>query len=327
MTSMYARQNSDKLLVQSNIDDANPLGYDDLTFITVVSLFYLLNFAIMIVGTYSISKIARECKTLFKDTLSALQEFYWAAVIVCAIVNSVCIAFDFTINSIDDAGVYNTFLLKLPLLFLLLIIEPISICILIKDFKIKDSICCCSNRHVLRAIHTLALSHILWFLHRIGCSLIVAMFFTALAPAPTLAVLSLMYFVIIATVLYVASILHFVKTKSVCKLVALLMLYCCIVGCLVCITLLFNKLAENGLTSAGLGSVILSLVAPTVVFLITLKIKHHVEKEFATMKAVEQSSNTGPDLISNQSAEGIGEPDMISNSPVGEATPLLPKIN
>ena len=212
----------------------------------------------MIVGTYSISKIARECKTLFKDTLSALQEIYWAAVIVCAIVNSVCFAFDFSPN-ID---MYYSILLKLPLLLLLLIIEPISICILIKDFKIKDSICCCSNRHVLRAVHTLALSHILWFLHRIGCSLIVAMFFTALAPAQTLAVLSLMYFVIIATVLYVASILHFVKTKSVCKLVASLMLYCCIVGCLVCITLLFNKLAENGLTSAGLGSVILSLVAP-----------------------------------------------------------------
>ena len=165
----------------------------------------------------------------------------------------------------------------------------ISIWIIIKDFKVRDSVCCFTNRYVLRAIHTLAICHILWFLHRVGCSLLVAIFFIALAPAQTLAAISLIYFVIFCTILYVAFNIYYINKircctrqscKIGCKLFILFVLYLCILGSLICLTLLFNQLAENGLTSSGLGSVVLSLVAPTIVFIITLKLKHHLEKYF-----------------------------------------------
>ena len=56
-------------------------------------------------------------------------------------------------------------------------------------------------------------------------------------------------------------------------------------------TLLYVELSENGLTSSGLGSVILSLVAPTIVFLVTLKIKHQVEFYFKPSKSKDQPND------------------------------------
>ena len=79
--------------------------------------------------------------------------------------------------------------------------------------------------------------------------------------------------------------------KIACKLFTLFILYLCIVTTLVCLTLLFSELANNGLTSSGLGSVVLSLVAPTVVFIITLKLKHHLEKYFITATDEYESIN------------------------------------
>ena len=63
-----------------------------------------------------------------------------------------------------------------------------------------------------------------------------------------------------------------------CKLFAVFFAYCGIIGVLICFTLIFNEMVDNGLTSSGLGSVLLSLVAPTIVFMITLSLKGHVKK-------------------------------------------------
>ena len=49
---------------------------------------------------------------------------------------------------------------------------------------------------------------------------------------------------------------------------------------LVTLTLLFNELIKNGLPSSGLGSVIISLVTPTIVFIITLVLKQQLKKYF-----------------------------------------------
>ena len=74
-------------------------------------------------------------------------------------------------------------------------------------------------------------------------------------------------------------------TKQSCKidvtLFTFFVLYTCIIGFFVSLTHIFNRLADNGLTSSGLGSVVLSLVAPTIVFIITLQMKQYFMKHFS----------------------------------------------
>ena len=115
-----------------------------------------------------------------RASINQLDEFYWAAVIVFAALNTFCFGIYYVSeHSRDTLNLLYGWIL-MPVIFLL---EVIFIWIFIQDFKIKDSICCCSNRYVLRGIHALAICHILWFLHRVGCSMVVAILFVALAPA------------------------------------------------------------------------------------------------------------------------------------------------
>ena len=89
--------------------------------------------------------------------------------------------------------------------------------------------------------------------------------------------------------MYVAVNLHYIKEvkccqksscRLICKLIVFSSLYFLVVIFLVMLTLLFNELGNNGLTSSGLGSVMISLVAPTIVFIITLKLKQQLEIVF-----------------------------------------------
>ena len=308
-STKYERRDSDhhKVLVYSMPYTNND---QDTAIIMLVTLFCTLNFAFAIVAIYSISKLLKQsvfyCKRnsdLF--TTKELDSVYWATVLVCAIINIVC-----TVVTHCELG-FGT-VLQLPLKFLIFLIEIISIWF--KDFKIRDSICCFTNRYVLRAIHTLAICHILWFLHRVGCSLLVAIFFIALAPAQTLAAISLIYFVILCTIAYVAFNIHFINKmrcctkqscKIGCKLFTLFLLYTCIIGAVVSLTFIFNQLAKNGLTSSGLGSVVLSLVAPTIVFIITLQIKQYFMKHFSAANGSKLTSTLDGGESSLQASEGV----------------------
>ena len=244
-----------------------------------------MNFIITIVSVYSIPKLLTWCVSYSKRntnrlTLKDLSDLYWAIVIVCAIINIVCSVLTWTkINYLDYI------ISVIPLSISIFLIEMLSIWFAVRDFGII--LTCCSNHYVVRALHTLAVCHVVWFIHRVGCSLLVAIYFIALAPAQTMAAISLIYFVIFWTVIYVAVNLHYIKEvkccqKSscclICKLIVFSILYFLILIFLAMLTLIFNELGNNGLTSSGLGSVIISLVAPTIVFIITLTLKQQLEK-------------------------------------------------
>ena len=184
------------------------------------------------------------------------------------------------------------------------IIEVMCLLILSKDFKTTDSVCCFSHRHVLRVIHTLAWCQLVWFLHHVGCNLLVAIFFIAIAPAQTLAAITLLYSVLVCTVLFIAYNINSIRKyrrccKRKCKLFLAYIRYLCIIAFFTFLTLIFNDLAENGLTSSGLGSIVLLLVAPTVVFIITLKLKRqlaafssHLKRSLLILKIHQQTLTT-----------------------------------
>ena len=187
----------------------------------------------------------------------------------------------------------------------MIFVEIVSAWIIIgNDYvKVGSSFFCCSNRCMLKAIHVLAFCQVLWFLHRVGCNLLVSIFFIALAPTQTIAALLLIYFIIFCSILYVAYIIYTCMTvecqrkkatsnlKKIFKLTLVSVFYMLVIAFFIFFTLLYVELSENGLTSSGLGSVILSLVAPTIIFLVTLKIKHEVEFFFKPSKSKDQPNH------------------------------------
>lgn len=287
------RRDTDRMLVLSS--DSKPVDYildlhvTDLLIINVI-LFSTTNLVIAIMGIYYVPKILRQIMSYSERNNNnlfmkkELKELFWATVIVSAVVNIACSAFPYTYYHADNMPI-------LPIYLLFFVLEVISSWLSVNDLKIIDNFCGCSNRYWLRAIHTLAVCHILWFLHRVGCNLLIATFFIALAPTQTVAAICLIYFVIFSSILYLTVTFHyFGKIQGTCKsccsvfckICVLFVLYMLITGFITFLTLFFNELAQHGLTSSGLGSVILSLVAPTIVFIITLRLKKHVEKYFST---------------------------------------------
>ena len=268
-----------------------------------------MNLTITIVGLFGASKLLKQIgsycdesnPTIWKNIIIAT---YWSTGLVCGIVHIGCNCgcLYIIIGSLcgvpyvrDNFLYYYDIQASIPLAFILavcVIIEPLSSFLIVKDFKLRDSkLCCCNNckGHVVRVIHTIVICNILWFLHRVGCGLLVAIFFIALAPAQTLGVISLIFFVIVCTIAYVAYNIYYINKMKCCtkeswktagELFILFVLYLCIVITLVCLTILFSELAVNGLTASGLGSIVLSLVAPTIVFIFTLQLKPYLEKLF-----------------------------------------------
>ena len=290
------KKDTDSMIVSKNYDFAPEAKNSGFKLILLCSM----NLIITIVSVYSIPKLLTWCVSYSKGntnrlTMKDLSELYWAIVIVCAIINIVCTI----LTCIETHTNAPLIIIRLVTTTFTFIIELISIWFAVKDFEVTFSTCC-SNRYVVRVLHTLAVCQILWFLHRVGCSLLVAIYFIALAPAQTMAAISLMYFVIFWTVMYVTVNLHYIKEvkccqKSscclICKLFIFSILYFLVVIFLVMLTLLFNELGNNGLTSSGLGSVIISLVAPTIVFIITLKLRKQLEEYFTKNSNEDEGDN------------------------------------
>ena len=266
-------------------------------------LYYAVNLTITIVGIFSASKLVKQIGSYCNEESNSITRkkvinaAYWSTVLVCGITNTYCLGWWLTLISGSLSNLYYYYdyyyniqaSIPLALTSAVYIVEFVSILIIVKDFKLRNSTCCCTKGCIVRVIHTLAICNILWFLHRVGCGLLVAIFFIALAPAQTLAAISMIFLVIIYTIIYVAYNIYYIGKMKCCtkeswktagELFVLFVFYLCIVSTLVCLTILFNELAVNGLTSSGLGSVVLSLVAPTVVFIITLQLKQYFKKFF-----------------------------------------------
>lgn len=174
----------------------------------------------------------------------------------------------------------------LHLLITIFITEFASVLCQVRSFKLISTPNHCCRHYLIILLHTLAICSILWFLRWLGCNLIVAIFFITLAPAQTLAAISLIYSAIASTVMTITYIIYCLtrnsdtSTSKIAILVEILLVsifYFLVIAFLTFLTILFNELAENGLTSSGLGSILLSLVAPTLVFLITLKLEQQLK--------------------------------------------------
>lgn len=311
------RLDTDKMLAYAS---GKPLGritetlsdYKDLGFFIS---YIFINVFIALTGICQMPKVLNEIKSLKQrnpNLANEIDTLYWATVTVCAAVNVLCTYFYFydvrKFYSEYSAFLYNeyhesdgNYFIEIVYFFIFMVLifmfEVTGVWIIIKDFKMSTSICLYFIR---RAIHTLAICHILWFLHRVSCNLLVAIAFIALAPAQTLATIILLYSAMAFTVLYLTyNLIHVQRmkcsVKHVCKMAVRLfvafLFYWCLFGLTLFLTIFFSELSNNGLTASGLGSVILSFVAPTVVFFITLRLKRILEKRLASSKLIDLTTN------------------------------------
>ncbi len=259
-------------------------------FIGFIIIFYLLNILIAIVGIYCLNLIITKYES-YQHTNSTRKYFnsiYGASVIIAGVINIASLTVDMMFIMFGDFMFF-----RLPLMALIFLVETVAVFIVIKKFRISSCVCgCCSRPLVMRLVHTLAICHLLWFLHLVCLGFIVAAFFIALAPGQTIAALSLMYLVILVSIVYVACCIYSIQKKCIMiwKIFLLTITYLCLVGLAVVFTLYYIDLSKNGLTSSTMGSVLLSLIPPMAVFFIGVAIKRQL-KESNILEIVSSDSD------------------------------------
>ena len=130
---------------------------------------------------------------------------------------------------------------------------------------------------VPRLMHTLALCHILWFMHRLVTSSIVVICYFVFAPPQVLAIVTLFFSFIIIIIIFLTIMCSSCTFKfmSIVRFCILLFLLFCILGVIFLFTLFYISLCNNGLQSESLGGIFLSLIPPAIFFLLGLTIKRH----------------------------------------------------
>ena len=143
-------------------------------------------------------------------------------------------------------------------------------------------------------------------MHRLVTDAITSLIFFIIAPAQTLGVVTLLMFIIASAIAFVAIILHKGFTKRTCPFISCVAVSGIIMcGLLFVITLLFIVFVNNGLKSAEMGGLILSLFPSLVALLIGIVVKQKYKK--CCNRDVEQQG-ANENTVAVQIGEGR-EPD------------------
>ena len=157
--------------------------------------------------------------------------------------------------------------IKVPLVLLILILETPVVCSNMHGLNLNNRMI--TNKKRYRIVHTFALCQIIWFMHRLVTDAIISIVFFIIAPAQTLGIVTLLLSVIASAIAFVVIIMHKgFKRKRRSFLFCAVFNGIMICGLLLVITLLYIVFVDNGLKSAGIGGIILSLVPPLAVFVI-----------------------------------------------------------
>ena len=201
---------------------------------------------------------------------------------------------------------------KVPLVMVVLILETLVAC---SNTHLANQI----NTECQRFAHAFALCQIMWFVHRLINDAVISVIFFVLAPAQTLGVVTLLLSTIASAIAFVAILIYNFKgcSRKTCTFIICVtvngLLIC---GLLLAITLLYIVLVNNGLQSAGMGGLVLSLVPPFAVFTIGLIINQkyfNSQKEpsstfvhlTATPKPGKPNQTTAIQTDDNEEAESV----------------------
>ena len=187
---------------------------------------------------------------------------YKASAVVLTFVNVITLVLDIYF-SIKYAGL-SVLLCKLTLIFFIELPLALIACLCTYERDQNDI-----KRYKL--LHAFALWQIICFIHRLVIDIIISVVLIIISPAQTLGVVTLLLSIIASAIAFVAIIIN--KGCAGCRTSCKFM-FCAafngilITGSLLTITLLFIIFVDNGLKSAGMGGLILSLIPPFVIFVI-----------------------------------------------------------
>ena len=192
-------------------------------------------------------------------------------------------------DSDPDSALLLLLPVKIPLILLILILETPVACF---NTRTLDE----PNTRCQRIVHAFALCQIIWFVYRLVNDAIISVIFFILAPAQTLGIVTLLLAIIASAIAFVAILIYNFEgcsgktcTVTICVILNGFM----ICGLLLAITLLYIVLVDNGLKSAGMGGLILSLVPPLAVFTAGLIINQKYFKSKGSPTSVTTTTEPG----------------------------------
>ncbi len=119
----------------------------------------------------------------------------------------------------------------------------------------------------------------LWFAHRVANCFIVSICYIAVAPSQTIAVSALLLSAIVIVIAALTSVLHIFysetsrKCLKVCNTLAVLLTVVSILVTSVFFTIIFVDLTNHGLSATHVGSIIISMAIPTLIFVMSFMLK------------------------------------------------------
>ena len=264
------------------------------------------------------------------------KTLYKASAIVLTCVNIIVLISDITIVTIYSIRSMNYYYyyyyywftmlffipVKLPSVLFLLIIETPLVCFNTHGDNTDNVL----YKKRYRIAHAFGLCQIIWFGHRLVTDAIISIMFFVIAPAQTLGVVTLLLSVIASAIALVAILLH--KSFNGCnKKYCTFLFWVTLNGIMICgllflITLLFIVFVDNGLRSAGMGGLILSLVPPFTVFVIGL----FVNQKYFRSTTSTASVNTTTELQETHQTTAI-QIDDDEEEPQTSQQPLLMRVN
>ncbi len=204
---------------------------------------------------------------------------FWSAFSVFLVINLTCFLVELSI--FHDSAIY--FMLNLPMICFFTLIEIIAITFIGKDIEVCHRICCISTPCIVRAVHYYALCNMLWFAHRVANCFIVSIYYIAVYPSETISIITLLLSTIIIIIFGITSVVFICSYNNTNKCVKgfntiiLFIIVICIITTLVLITIIFVDLTLHGLSASQIGSTLLAMAIPSVIFVLGLMIERQDE--------------------------------------------------
>ena len=302
----YQKQESDRGILLNNRGIGHiPLDNETCIF----AIYMIINLLLLTLTAFYLKSAIQLIERVYSKTV--IEKYYWSTVVVSGILNSVW----FTYNTFFEYYVIIYNIMSWPIIIIILVVVPINAGLATGHFTIPVPgifekvcccccFCCCSKKRMSRSIHTLSLSHILWFIHRLLSTSIVVICHFVIAPAQVLAVVSLFFSSVICIIVF--SSLIFSSCACTCKclvrFIGLVLLLLQILAIIVFFTFFYIHLTDNGLESDGIGGIFLSLIPPATFFIVGLIVERRLFN-----KARNSSGNE--DLDRNDSQESSSQVD------------------
>ena len=264
----------------------------DLHYISIFGIGISAHLFIMLFGLYALNLTTITTEHVFKKIESLLAFKIIRTLILSTFTTLAAINISFLVCELYFA--YTTIVVHFY--FFLSIMRNVStyffllieVCVIVfyysKRIKLTTYLCSISKPLFVRAINSILLSTMMFFFHRLWNMFFVSIYFIAVAPAPTLATIALFISVTLIAILAIASISHtcyYSDSKNcakILKIFLLLLMISSLTSVLVFLTIIFITFTLNGLSATDIGSIILSLTIPLVMFVISLFIKRYLDE-------------------------------------------------